>query len=148
MTGDATVRAAPVSVGDAIPPLVVTPGEVQLFRFSAATWNSHRIHYDEGYARSEGYPGVLVQSHLHGSLLSQTVLNWAGPHGRLRRFRWQNRAIAVPGDTLTCTGTVTAVGVEGEALVVEIELEGRKQDGTLCAPGAATVELPSAGRFR
>lgn len=41
--------------------------EVTLFRFSAATWNSHRIHFDRRYATGvEGYPGLVV----HGPLLA------------------------------------------------------------------------------
>ncbi|MEX2487748.1 MAG: hypothetical protein WD377_09040 [Nitriliruptoraceae bacterium] len=40
--------------------------ERQLFRFSALTFNAHRIHYDAPYARDiEGYPGLVV----HGPLL-------------------------------------------------------------------------------
>lgn len=39
-----------------------TPREPDLFRFSAATFNSHRIHYDRFYARDvEGYPDLVVQ---------------------------------------------------------------------------------------
>lgn len=42
------------------------PGSILLFRFSALTFNAHRIHYDQDYARNEeGYPNVLV----HGPLL-------------------------------------------------------------------------------
>ncbi|MDZ7757234.1 hypothetical protein [Rhodohalobacter sp.] len=42
------------------------PDSILLFRFSALTYNSHRIHYDQGYARDvEGYPNVVV----HGPLL-------------------------------------------------------------------------------
>jgi 3-methylfumaryl-CoA hydratase len=47
-----------------------TPGPVDLFRFSAATFNSHRIHYDLSYARSEeGYPGLVVQGPLTAAKL-------------------------------------------------------------------------------
>jgi 3-methylfumaryl-CoA hydratase len=49
--------------GDAALPSdeVWTPGPVDLFRFSAVTFNSHRIHYDLPYARDdEGYPGLVV----------------------------------------------------------------------------------------
>ena len=39
------------------------PDSVQLFRYSALTFNSHRIHYDQDYAREmEGYPNVLVHA--------------------------------------------------------------------------------------
>ena len=127
-----------VKVDGALPMLVKHPSNVELFRFSAMTWNAHRIHYDKIYAQSEGYPDVLVQSHLHGSFLLQTVTDWIGPRGRVLGFRWQNRGIAIPGDVLTCTGKV----VKAEAGVVECELEERNQKGELCAPGWARVELP------
>ncbi|TMR06616.1 acyl dehydratase [Actinomadura soli] len=132
-----------VAVGMELDPVTIRPTATQLFRFSAATWNAHRIHYDARYAASEGYPDVLVQSHLHGCFLLRTALGWAGPAARLRSFGWRNRGIAVPGDTLTCTGTVTACRVDGSgAGIVECALEERKDDGTLCAPGTAVLELP------
>jgi 3-methylfumaryl-CoA hydratase len=43
---------------------------VQLFRFSALTFNSHRIHYDRDYACVvEGYPGLVVHAPLQATLL-------------------------------------------------------------------------------
>lgn len=45
---------------------------VQLFRFSALTFNAHRIHYDRDYARDvEGYPGLVV----HGPLAATLLMN-------------------------------------------------------------------------
>ena len=126
-------------------PLEKRPTRVQLFRYSAVTWNAHLIHYDAAYARTEDYPDVLVQSHLHGCFLIQTVLDWAGPQAKLRRFRWENRHFAVPGDVLTCTGRVTAVYTENGVGVIECELQEHNQDGRLCAPGWAVVELPLRG---
>jgi hydroxyacyl-ACP dehydratase HTD2-like protein with hotdog domain len=130
-----------VKTGATLTPLVKRPNTVQLFRFSAVTWNGHRIHFDKPYAMTEGYPDVLVQAHLHGSFLYQTVADWAGPRARVVRFRWKNRAIAVPGDVLTCSGTVA----KAEGGAVECELEERNQKGDLCASGWACVELPRRG---
>jgi 3-methylfumaryl-CoA hydratase len=49
---------------------VWTPNAVELFRFSAATFNSHRIHYDLRYAQGEeGYPGLVVQGPLAAAKL-------------------------------------------------------------------------------
>lgn len=129
-----------VTVGDSLPPLVKRPTEVQLFRYSAVTWNAHRIHYDRDYAATEGYPGVLVQSHLHGSFLVQLVTDWAGPAARLLRFGWRNRRLATAGDTLTCTAVVKA---RDEATgLVELELVETNAAGEVCAPGYAAVRLP------
>ncbi|WP_323183328.1 acyl dehydratase [Streptomyces sp. NBC_00038] len=120
----------------------MTTTTVQLFRFSAVTWNAHRIHYDTAYARSEGYPDVLVQSHLHGCFLANAVLAWAGPDARLQSLRWENRAIAIAGNTLTVTGTITASRVADGRQVIEVDLEERDQYGALCTPGHAVVVLP------
>ena len=50
-------------------PVVMNP--TLLFRFSALTYNAHRIHYDRGYAmQAEGYPGLVVHGPLQAVLLA------------------------------------------------------------------------------
>lgn len=127
-------------VGDAIDTLEWRPSTIQLFRFSAVTWNPHRIHYDQAYARAEGYPDTLVQSHLHGCFLAHTLLQWAGPGAELLRFGWKNRHFAVPGDVLTVSGSI----VQANGDVISCELEEVNQTGQLCAPGWGTVRLSNA----
>lgn len=52
----------------------VTPDARLLFRFSALTFNAHRIHYDRPYAESdEGYPGLVVHGPLTAMLLADLV---------------------------------------------------------------------------
>jgi 3-methylfumaryl-CoA hydratase len=52
----------------------VTVGSVTLFRFSAVTFNSHRIHYDLPYATGEeGYPGLVVHGPLTAILLAESA---------------------------------------------------------------------------
>lgn len=48
--------------------------ETTLFRYSALTWNSHRIHYDRDFAKSEGYDDLLV----HGPLQATLALDLLG----------------------------------------------------------------------
>lgn len=66
------------------------PGPVDLFRFSAVTFNSHRIHYDSDYTRSEeGYPGLVV----HGPFTAAKLYAYArarlGKEVRTFSFRAQ-----------------------------------------------------------
>ena len=50
---------------------ILVPDPTLLFRYSALTFNGHRIHYDVDYARkTEGYPGLVV----HGPLLAQLLM--------------------------------------------------------------------------
>ena len=53
---------------------IVTPDPKLLFRFSALTFNAHRIHYDRPYAiEEEGYPGLVVHGPLTAVLLMELV---------------------------------------------------------------------------
>jgi len=60
-----------------------------LFRFSALTFNAHRIHYDDAYAREvEGYPGLLVHGPLQAMLLLDHVLQ-TYPGARPKAFSFR-----------------------------------------------------------
>ncbi len=135
-----------IGVGDAIPTLTVTVDETQLFFFSAATYNGHRIHYDKEWARTvEGYDDVLVQGPLQAALLARAIGDWIGGRGRLVSFSVQNRAVAYPGQLLSFGGEVTGKRLtESGAGLVDLDISGRR-DATVLMPGTATVELPRRG---
>jgi 3-methylfumaryl-CoA hydratase len=50
----------------------------RLFRYSALTFNAHRIHYDIEYCRTEGYSGLLVHGPLQASLLAELAASVGG----------------------------------------------------------------------
>lgn len=131
-----------VELGDELPPLTVTVDETQMFFFSAATYNGHRIHYDKQWAQDvEGYDDVLVQGPLQAALLARTITDWIGGRGRIVEYSVQNRGVAFPGQPLTFGGTVTGKRVDGGHGLVDLDIAGRR-DADVLMPGTATVELP------
>lgn len=85
------VDGAPPMVADGVAQQERRPDEALLFRFSAITFNAHRIHYDLAYASAiEGYPGLVVHGPLTSLQLAQHVEQATG--GRLER--WQFKATA------------------------------------------------------
>ena len=67
----------------------VEPDTTLLFRYSALTFNGHRIHYDQAYARNEeGYPDLVVHGPLTATLLQQFALAH-GSGRRLARFSFR-----------------------------------------------------------
>ncbi len=65
------------------------PREVNLFRFSAATFNGHRIHYDLPYTREvEGYPALIV----HGPFTATKLAGLAIHDGQLSSFSFRAMA--------------------------------------------------------
>jgi 3-methylfumaryl-CoA hydratase len=63
---------------------------VALFRYSAATFNGHRIHYDVDYCRNvEGYPGLVVHGPLLATLLMHLVQTRMAPGRALANFEFR-----------------------------------------------------------
>jgi hydroxyacyl-ACP dehydratase HTD2-like protein with hotdog domain len=134
-----------VNPGDTLPALTVSTDERQLFFFSAATYNGHRIHYDKDWARrDEGYDDVIVQGPLQAAMLARAVTDWIGGRGRLVEYAVQNRAIALVGEQLTFDGSVTGKRLVDNVGMVDLEIAGRR-DNTVLMPGTATVALPLRG---
>jgi hydroxyacyl-ACP dehydratase HTD2-like protein with hotdog domain len=115
--------------------------EVDLFRFSAATWNAHRIHYDRAQAEADGLPGLVVQSQMHGAWFAQVARSVAGPSARLRTLTWANRKAVIAGETVQVIGTVTAVDEVDGAQDVGITLTELNADGDTCGEGRATLRV-------
>jgi 3-methylfumaryl-CoA hydratase len=84
--------------------LRLTPDPVLLFRFSALTYNAHRIHYDAAYATAvEGHPGLVV----HGPLLALLCLELPRRHlpGRpVAELSFRARSPLYAGDAVTVSG--------------------------------------------
>jgi 3-methylfumaryl-CoA hydratase len=106
--------------------LVADP--VLLFRYSALTFNGHRIHYDADYAREEeGYPDLIVHGPLLGLLMCQHAVAEAGarpPAGyrfRLSRPIFARRGFVVAGSPLD----------DGR----EVQVWVQNEDGALAAEG-------------
>jgi 3-methylfumaryl-CoA hydratase len=69
---------------------VIHPDDVLLFRYSALTFNGHRIHYDRRYATEvEGYPGLIVHGPLVATLLLD-LLRHSLPEASVARFEFRS----------------------------------------------------------
>jgi 3-methylfumaryl-CoA hydratase len=105
---DMPIAAAPLPPGEPAPVLLegdfsaqLQPDPVLLFRYSALTYNGHRIHYDRDYAtREEHYPALVV----HGPLLATLLAEQAARHfpaARIREFQFRATRPSFDTDALT-----------------------------------------------
>jgi 3-methylfumaryl-CoA hydratase len=90
----------------------VATDTTQLFRYSALTFNGHRIHYDQRYVTEvEGYPGLVV----HGPLMATWLMNFADRQSAsltLDRFSFRVHAPVFVGETITLLGRPSELGFE------------------------------------
>jgi hydroxyacyl-ACP dehydratase HTD2-like protein with hotdog domain len=105
-------------VSDTLEPLKHSVTPLQLFRYSAVTWNPHRIHFDEPYAREEGHQGIALHSHLRAALALRCVTEGLGPQWRVTKFSYRLRKpVYAPAD-LAYTALVTVA--EGDTVALEV----------------------------
>ncbi len=108
---------------------VVSPDTRLLFRFSALTFNAHRIHYDRPYAETEeGYPGLVVHGPLTAILLLQLVRK--NTSRRVVSFSFRSQT------PLFDLAPFRLVGVPSSGLV---ELEAQGPDGRVAMAAEAQL---------
>lgn len=83
-----TVREPKPAPSDATTSKTIVADPVLLFRFSALTFNGHRIHYDRRYVTEvEGYPGLIVHGPLQAALLCNYAAELRGAPPKRFNFR-------------------------------------------------------------
>jgi len=118
-------RGAPAAPQDEEEQRALTFTSTLLFRYSALTFNGHRIHYDADYARTtEGYADLVP----HGPLLAQELIHLAETAlGPLQRFAFRATSALCLGETAWLCRLGTSLWVRGE-------------DGRLCMTAEATPD--------
>ncbi|HEX2539470.1 MAG TPA: MaoC family dehydratase N-terminal domain-containing protein [Caldimonas sp.] len=110
----------------------VDPDDVLLFRYSALTFNGHRIHYDRRYVtEAEGYPGLVV----HGPLIATLLLDLLRRHrpaARVASFDFKAVSPLFDGRRFSVCGRP-----EGER---SFALWARNGDGGLAMQAGATID--------
>ncbi len=135
-------RAAPTP-DDVAPPPQAAPAEfawerrmvaddVLLFRYSALTFNGHRIHYDRKYVTEvEGYPGLVVHGPLIATLLMD-LLRRHMPDARVRKFEFKAVRPTFDVNPFWIHGQPSADGKS-------VRLWGRDHEGWLTMDATATL---------
>jgi 3-methylfumaryl-CoA hydratase len=110
----------------------VRPDPVLLFRYSALTFNGHRIHYDRPYAEAvEGYPGLVVHGPLIATLLVDE-LHRQLPTATLTRFEFRAMRPLFDAAAFELCGQPARDGRS-------VRLWARDANGALCMDASATL---------
>lgn len=109
----------------------VEPSSVMLFRYSAVTFNGHRIHYDYPYVtETEGYPGLVVHGPLIATLMCQAFRR-AHPKATLRHLSYRGLRPLIAPTPFDVAGFISA---QGQASL------WAEQNGTLAHQGELRFE--------
>jgi len=132
-----------VKEGSEIPTLEKTPTTRTLVMWAGASGDFFELHYDKEFAKSMGFPNVLVHGRLEAAFLTQLLTDWIGDKGELKKMSVQYRGNAFPGEKLLCKGKVTKKHQQDGQNLVELEIWVENPSGQKITPGTAVVALPS-----
>jgi 3-methylfumaryl-CoA hydratase len=128
--GNGTPPAAPADPREASARRAIAPDATALFRFSALTFNAHRIHYDRQYAvEQERYPDLVVHGPYQAMLLADHLLR-TRPGERLTRFSFR-------GVRPLFVNQPAALNLAGEG---KVALWTTDQDGCACMEAEAEIQ--------
>ena len=110
-----------IRIGQALPEQSHTFTEVDLVAYGAATWDWHRLHYDQAHAQAKQLPGVLIDGQAFGAVFAREAMRWAGPTAFIQRMGLKMKSMAFAGDLLLARGQVTAVDQRDGTWVVQLD---------------------------
>ena len=119
------------------------PGYAETEESTGVADHPHRGHWEEGFARKIGVPGIYDIAVQRTAWISTLCTNWMGDEGWLRRVWCQFRFFNVEGDVTWMTGKVKRKWIDGRLHLVEIEIASINQRQENSTPGGAWIVLPS-----
>ncbi|NXY94857.1 MaoC family dehydratase [Streptomyces sp. BR123] len=129
-----------MKVGDTLPPLEIPITRTLIVAGAIASRDYQDVHHDAELAREKGSPDIFMNILTTNGLVGRYITDQLGPRAVLRRVAIRLGAPNHPGDTMTLTGTVTALtGDTAEIRVVGANGIGDHVTGTV------TVTLPAPG---
>ena len=129
-----------INVGQALPSLTKQVSVEQIRQYAEASGDRNPIHLDESFARSAGLPGVIAHGMLTMAFANQMVTDWLGDRSRLKRLQGRFAGMVLPGDEVTCTGTVASKDEEALRVVITLVVTNQRGEKVL-NKGVAEAEF-------
>ncbi|MEY2230474.1 MaoC family dehydratase [Streptomyces sp. BF23-19] len=132
-----------MKVGDTLPPLEIPVTRTLIVAGAIASRDYQDVHHDAALAQEKGSPDIFMNILTTNGLVGRYITDHLGPRAVLRKVAIRLGAPNYPGDTMTLTGTVTAVsGTAVAGTVVEIRVVGANSIGHHVT-GTVTAEVPA-----
>src|SRR5437867_12647851 len=130
-----------INSGQALPSLTKHVTVEQIRQYAEASGDRNPIHVDETFARSAGLPGVIAHGMLTMAFANQMVTDWLGDRSLLKRLQGRFAGMVVPGDDVTCSGTVASKDDGARRILINLVVTNQRGERVF-NKGVAEAEFP------
>lgn len=139
-----TLDVRSLSVGDALPDMVIDVTPTRVVAGAIATRDFMPVHHDKAYANAQGAPDIFMNILSDTGYCSRFLTDWAGPDAMVRRLSIRLGVPVFPGHVLTYSGSVSALSEEGDEGVVEVTFRATNELGDhVSGTAELTVPIPA-----
>ena len=134
-------RAADIAAGDVLPALEIPITATLIAAGAIATRDFMPVHHDRDYAGRQGAPDIFMNILSDTGYCSRFLTDWAGPDSMIKRLSIRLGTPVFPGHTLSYSGEVASIVLEGDKYVAEVAFRATGDLGDHVT-GMATLTLP------
>jgi acyl dehydratase len=111
-----------VKVGDQVPALTKHCTLTSMIAYAGATWDWHRLHYDQEYLASKGLKAPVVDGQVFGAYVVQAIQDWLGESAFISELDFRYAGLVFAEEHVQVSGEVTESSSSEVAISLKIDV--------------------------
>lgn len=126
-----------VKVGDQVPALTKHCTLTSMIAYAGATWDWHRLHYDQEYLESKGLKAPVVDGQVFGAYVVQAIQDWLGERAFISELDFRYAGLVFAEEYVQVSGEVTETSATEVSISLKIDVIDAK--GLVIRPAVAPI---------
>lgn len=111
-----------VKVGDQVPALTKHCTLTSMIAYAGATWDWHRLHYDQEYLASKGLKAPVVDGQVFGAYVVQAIQDWLGESAFISELDFRYAGLVFAEEYVQVSGEVTETSATEVSISLKIDV--------------------------
>ena len=126
-----------VKVGDQVPALTKHCTLTSMIAYAGATWDWHRLHYDQEYLASKGLKAPVVDGQVFGAYVVQAIQDWLGESAFISELDFRYAGLVFAEEYVQVSGEVTETSATEVSISLKIDVIDA--NGLVIRPAVAPI---------
>jgi acyl dehydratase len=126
-----------VKVGDLVPALTKHCTLTSMIAYAGATWDWHRLHYDQEYLASKGLKAPVVDGQVFGAYVVQAIQDWLGESAFISELDFRYAGLVFAEEHVQVSGEVTETS--STEVVISLKIDVVDANGQVIRPAVTPI---------